>query len=101
MLVCKLTYNRELDRQEPLFLAHKEFVETQVGEGRFLASGPRLDATGGLMLVYGEDTAAGQALIESDPLVKEGVASFELTPFKVGLADPNSSLAGGEPGAAK
>jgi uncharacterized protein YciI len=101
MLVCKLTYNRELEREDPLFVAHKEFVEKQVGEGRFLCSGPRLDATGGVMLVYGEDAGAGQALIESDPLVDAGVATFELTPFKVGLADPGSSLAGGEPDAAR
>jgi uncharacterized protein YciI len=79
-------------------VAHREFVEKQVGEGRFLCSGPRLDANGGLMLVYGEDAAAGRALIEGDPLVEAGVASFVLTPFKVGLADPASSLAGGEPG---
>ncbi len=101
MLVCTLTYNRELEREDPLFFAHKEFVEKQVGEGRFLCSGPRLDASGGLMLVYGEDADVGRALIEGDPLVEAGVASFALTPFKVGLADPKSSLADGEPGAGK
>jgi uncharacterized protein YciI len=101
MLVCTLTYNRELEREDPLFVAHKEFVEMQVGEGRFLCSGPRLDASGGVMLVYGEDPDAGRALIAADPLVDAGVATFELTPFKVGLADPGSSLSGGEPGAAR
>jgi hypothetical protein len=53
------------------------------------------------MLLYGEDAEAGRALIGSDPLVEAGVATFELTAFKVGLADPASSLADGEPGAAK
>jgi uncharacterized protein YciI len=101
MLVCTLTYDRELERDDPLFVAHKEFVEEQVGAGRFLCSGPRLDALGGLMLVYGEDADAGRALIEGDPLVDAGVASFVLTPFKVGLADPRSSLADGEPDAAR
>jgi uncharacterized protein YciI len=97
MLVCRLTYDRELERDDPLFVAHREFVEKEVAEGRFLCSGPRLDAIGGVMLVYGEDADLGAALIEEDPLVSAGVASFELTPFKVGLADPGSSLAGGEP----
>jgi uncharacterized protein YciI len=101
MLVCTLTYNRELEREDPLFVAHREFVEKQVAEGRFLCSGPRLDASGGVMLVYGEDPDAGRALIAADPLVDAGVASFELTPFRVGLADPRSSLAGGEPGASR
>jgi uncharacterized protein YciI len=100
MLVCKLTYDRELERDDPLFVAHREFVEREVAEGRFLCSGPRLDAVGGVMLVYGEDVEVGGALIEGDPLVAAGVASFEITPFKVGLADPDSSLAGGEPGRA-
>jgi uncharacterized protein YciI len=101
MLVCTLTYGRELERDDPLFVAHREFVETQVAEARFLASGPRLEAKGGVMLLYGEDAEAGRALVESDPLVEAGVATFELTAFKVGLADPASSLAGGEPGAAR
>jgi uncharacterized protein YciI len=98
-LVCTLTYGRELERDDPLFVAHREFVEAQVAAARFLASGPRLGAAGGVMLVYGEDEAAARALISEDPLVGAGIATFELTGFKVGLADPASSLANGEPGA--
>lgn len=97
MFVSILSYHEEISREGQLFAAHKTFVESQVQAGALLCSGPRLDAAGGLMVVYGEDEEATRRLLDSDPFVADGVATYELYPFKVGLADPASSLAAGEP----
>jgi len=96
LFVSILTYNREISRQEPLFEAHRAFVETQIERGAFLCSGPRLDALGGLIVVYGDDQEVTRELLDGDPFVAQGIADYELYPFRIGLADPASSLATGD-----
>lgn len=95
MFVSILSYTREISRDEPLFAEHKAFVEAQVERSAFLCSGPRQEVPGGVMLVYGEDEEEVRATLDADPFVSAGVATYELVRFKVGLADPASSLAAG------
>jgi uncharacterized protein YciI len=95
MFVSLLTYNRPISREEPLFQAHRAFIEHQVATSAVLCSGPRVGVNGGLLIAYGDDEAAIRAVLDQDPFVIDGVASYELHQFTVGLADPASSLAAG------
>lgn len=94
MFVCMLSYARAIAPDEPLHLAHRDFVQEQVRASRYLAAGPRIGTDGGVVIAYGDDADAVRALVERDPYILEGVATYELHQFKVGLADPASSLAG-------
>jgi uncharacterized protein YciI len=93
VFVSVLTYHREIDREGPLFLSHKAFVQEHIAASRLLCSGPRTGAPGGVIVAYGDDEAQVRELLEQDPFVIDGVATYELVGFKVGLADPASSLA--------
>lgn len=93
MFVCLLTYHQDIDREGALFAAHRRFVEQQIEASRFLCSGPRVGIAGGLIVAYGDDEAGARALFDRDPFVAEGVATYELHQFRVGLADPASHLA--------
>jgi uncharacterized protein YciI len=91
MFVSLLTYHREIDRDGPLFAAHKAFVEEQVAAHRVLCSGPRVDG-GAVMVVRGTDSESARALLDTDPFVVEGTATYELIQFTAGLADPASGI---------
>jgi uncharacterized protein YciI len=92
VFVCLLSYHREIDRDGPLFAAHRDFVAAQVAAERFLCSGPRIGVRGGLVVAYGDDDAAARALFDADPLVVDGAATYELHQFRVGLAGPVGDL---------
>jgi uncharacterized protein YciI len=92
MFVCLLTYHREIDRDGPLFAAHKAFVEEHVAAHRFLCSGPRVGAAGGVIVARGTDDETARALFDTDPFVVDGTATYELVQFTVGLADPTSGI---------
>lgn len=93
MFVCLLTYHRPVEREGSLFAAHKAFVTEQVEARHFLCSGPMANASGGVVIAYGDDEGAARALLDTDPFVIDGTATYELYPFTVGLADPASGLA--------
>jgi uncharacterized protein YciI len=92
MFVCLLTYHREIDRDGPLFAAHKAFVEEHIADHRFLCSGPRVGAAGGVIVARGTDAEEARALFDADPFVVDGTATYELVQFTAGLADPTSGI---------
>jgi uncharacterized protein YciI len=92
MFVCLLTYHREIDRDGPLFAAHKAFVQSNVDAHRFLFSGPRVGAAGGVIVAHGQDETDARALFDGDPFVVDGTATYELVQFTAGLADPALNL---------
>ncbi|AEA22541.1 YciI family protein [Pseudonocardia benzenivorans] len=92
MFVCLLTYHREIDRDGPLFAAHKSFVQENVDAHRFLFSGPRIGAPGGVIVAHGQDEAAARTIFDGDPFVVDGTATYELVQFTAGLADPALNL---------
>lgn len=92
MFVSLLTYNRTLEHDDPLYAAHRAFVEDNISTGEFLCAGPRVGVSGGVIIVRGDDEDAARTTLDADPFVRERVAVYELHQFRVGLADPTSGL---------
>jgi uncharacterized protein YciI len=93
MFVSLLSYGGELDKSGSLYAAHRDFIVRHTQEHSVLCAGPLFETDGGAILVYGDDETAARALLDSDPFVQAGYAQYSLHGFKVGLADPDSSLA--------
>ncbi len=93
MFISLLTYQRELEASDPLYAAHRAFIVEHTEDHSILCAGPRIGVAGGAIVVYADDEVQARALLESDPFVSSGFAIYELHQFRVGLADPASSLA--------
>jgi uncharacterized protein YciI len=93
LFVSLVTYRSPLTPEDPLYADHRTFVQERTADSSILCAGPRTGVDGGLIIVYGDDEAEARALLDSDPFVVAGHATYELHQFKVGLADPRSSLA--------
>lgn len=86
MIVITSTYTRSLEDQD-LVKEHLEFVQRYVDDGVFVAAGPRLGATGGVVVTRGLSEDELRSLMRRDPFVRAGlVADYEYLPFRATMS---------------
>ncbi|MBL1100936.1 YciI family protein [Streptomyces coffeae] len=81
MFVLDVTYSAPLDRVEALLPAHIAWLEEHYAAGVFLASGPKDPREGGVILAGGDDRAAIEKLVTTDPFTIAGVGEYTITEF--------------------
>jgi uncharacterized protein YciI len=89
MFVVLLTYQRplrEIDRRMP---EHVAFLEEGYRAGLFAASGRQIPRKGGVILAVAPDRESLAALMELDPFVREGLATYEIVEFRTSLHHPS------------
>ena len=88
MFVVLLSYQRPLAEIDRSMRAHVAFLEEGYRAGLFVASGRRVPRTGGVILAVSPSREALAALMEHDPFVREGLATFEIVEFRTSLHHP-------------
>ena len=68
--------------------AHNDWVAKGLSDGVFLMVGSLVPQAGGAILATGEDRAAIETRIASDPFVSEGVVIPTIHEFAPGKTDP-------------
>jgi uncharacterized protein YciI len=63
--------------------AHKEYVRGLIGEGREAKTGYWAEKGGGMMIFKAASLEEARAVVEADPLVRQGVVIYELHEWKV------------------
>ncbi|MFI8460600.1 YciI family protein [Kitasatospora sp. NPDC085464] len=81
MFVLELSYTAELERVDAELPRHVEWLNAHYAAGTFLASGRKVPREGGVILAVGEDRAAIEALVATDPFVIAGVCAYRVTEF--------------------
>lgn len=82
IIVIELQYiSNDLSKVDALIDAHMAFIDAQYEAGIFLASGPKVPRTGGVILAKGTDIDAIAELMNQDPFLIEGVATYSYTAF--------------------
>ena len=88
MLVVLLTYQRPLAEIDRRMRAHVAFLEEGYRAGLFVASGRQVPRTGGVILAVSPSRENLEALMEQDPFIREGLATFEVVEFRTSLYHP-------------
>lgn len=88
MFILAIEYVRPLNEVDARLEAHRAWVAEGYEAGVFLASGPKVPRTGGVILCHGEDRAAVEARVARDPFVVSGVARTEITEMDATRVDP-------------
>ncbi|MEE1783450.1 YciI family protein [Streptomyces sp. SP17BM10] len=88
MFVLELSYTAPLERIDALLPQHVEWLNGHYADGTFLASGRKVPRDGGVILAAGEDRAAIEALVATDPFVREGVCAYRVTEFLATVTAP-------------
>lgn len=78
--IIELRYIKSEDEISRVRPAHREFLDIGYKNKLFLASGPKEDKTGGIILAVG-DINEIKELLKDDPFHKEEVAEYSFTSF--------------------
>jgi uncharacterized protein YciI len=79
--ILQLSYIVPLDAVDRVKDEHMAWIATQYDAGRFLASGPKVPRTGGVILARAMPRDELDDVIASDPFSREGVATYDVTEF--------------------
>jgi uncharacterized protein YciI len=82
MYLVLMNYQKPLDVIDALLPAHRDFLEANYRSGLFLVSGPREPRTGGVVLARAGSREELARVLDQDPFVQQGAASYEIIEFK-------------------
>jgi uncharacterized protein YciI len=88
MFVLELTYTAPLERIDAALPQHVAWLQEHYAAGTFLASGRKVPREGGVILAVGEDRAAIEALVATDPFVVAGLCAYRVTEFLATVTAP-------------
>lgn len=88
MFVVVLTYEAPLRDIDRLMPEHMAFLEKCYEAGIFLASGRQVPRTGGVILAMCPKRKELEDIIEHDPFVQNGLASYEIIEFRTSQHHP-------------
>ncbi|MEL7231084.1 MAG: YciI family protein [Pseudomonadota bacterium] len=81
LFIVDLHYIAPFDQIDPLIEAHIAFLNINYACGHFIASGPKVPRTGGVILATAESLEALETLLQGDPFHKAKVAKYTITEF--------------------
>ncbi|WP_227979545.1 YciI family protein [Nocardia spumae] len=81
MFVVLLTYTADLDTIDSLIPEHAAWLDANYAAGVFVASGPRVPRTGGVIVADIETRAQLDAVLTQDPFGATGAATYEVIEF--------------------
>jgi len=88
MFVVTLRYVKPLEEVEQSLAAHRKWLDDNYALGLFLASGPRLPRTGGVILAQAESEEVLRRELAKDPFCTQGLAEYEVIQFTVSRTAP-------------
>ncbi|MEM1086798.1 MAG: YciI family protein [Pseudomonadota bacterium] len=81
LFIVDLHYVAAFDQIDPLIKDHVAFLEANYASGHFIASGPKVPRTGGVIIATADSLEAVKTLLEADPFHKAKVARYTITEF--------------------
>ena len=102
IFVLVVGYTASLPAIDAAMPAHQRFLDEHFAAGEFLASGPQVPRTGGVIIARAADREAIERLIAADPFVRDGLAAYDVhaflptrgpfaLPLRDGTASPRNS----------
>lgn len=82
LFIVDLHYVVPFDEIDVHLDEHVAFLEQNYATGYFIASGPKVPRTGGLIIATAETRALLQEVLETDPFKKHGLARYAVTEFR-------------------
>ena len=88
MFVVLLKYEKPLGEIDRLMPEHVAFLRRCYRAGVFVASGRQVPREGGVILAVAPKRSDLEEILEADPFVRDGAATFTIVEFKTSLHHP-------------
>ncbi len=82
LFIVDLHYIVEFDKIDPELDAHVEFLEHNYASGCFIASGPKVPRTGGVIVAMAKTLAELEQVLAADPFYEKKLARYTVTEFR-------------------
>ncbi|PIE10706.1 MAG: hypothetical protein CSA72_06410 [Rhodobacterales bacterium] len=82
LFVVDLHYIASLEEIEPEIDAHVEFLEENYAAGHFIASGPKVPRTGGVIIATAKNREVLEQILTADPFHAKRLARYTITEFR-------------------
>ncbi|CAN0623654.1 YCII-related protein [Burkholderia multivorans] len=92
MYVIDIHYTASLDRIDDALERHRAYLQPLLDKGIFIAAGPKVPRDGGVILAARIDRDKLEAILETDPFVTDGLATYRVTEFRMTRAAPGFNL---------
>lgn len=83
MYVIDIHYHASLERIDDALERHRAYLQPLFERGIFIAAGPKVPREGGVILAARIDRNELDAILETDPFVTEGLATYRVTEFRI------------------
>lgn len=80
MFIIMLTYKAPMTEVLRLLPVHQQFLDKYYEAGNFIASGPQVPRTGGVILCRANDRSEVEQIIKEDPFNE--IADYSITEFE-------------------
>ena len=81
MFIVQLTYKVPINEVDKFVQAHREFLDYYYKQGLFLASGPLVPRTGGILIALTKDRENLEAILQKDPFFLAEISDYQLLEF--------------------
>lgn len=81
LFAIDLDYIVPIEEVEPHIPAHMDFLQRNYDQKHFLASGPKVPRTGGMIIAVGSSREDIERLIKEDPFHIHALANYQITEF--------------------
>ena len=81
MFIAVTTYTSPLAPDDPVLPSHWAYIEDCYRRELLVASGPQEPRSGGVLVLRGNDRRRAAALMDEDPLISSGRATYRLIVF--------------------
>jgi len=81
MFIIMINYKKPIEVVEQHVTEHRSFIEQCMHDHYFVAAGPKVPRTGGVIISQMTNRDQLSALLEQDPFFIHDIADFEITEF--------------------
>lgn len=81
MFIVNLIYKKPIEFIETHTAAHRAFLDECYKKNFFVASGPKIPRTGGIIISHLKNRAQLEEILKQDPFALHHLADYEITEF--------------------
>lgn len=89
MFIITLTYKKPLSEVDVHIPAHRAFLDECYKNNTFIASGPKVPRTGGVIISHLPSRVDVETLIKQDPFYQYDMADYEIIEFNPNKCHPD------------
>ena len=83
MFLVSLSYQAPLPEVDAHLSGHRDYLDRFMKRGIFLFAGRKVPRTGGVILAKTADRKSLDEIVQEDPFVAHGLASYEITELQI------------------